>query len=79
MGKEAVKTGEEFGVVKKTIQTPFRKPTMVAKLRSKIAIFLIDLAYKVSWDGYVTAISDGDFGYCPDCEQCRSDEPWYCR
>lgn len=52
---------------------------MLAKFRSKIAAVLMDLAYSISWDGYVSHITDGEFGYCPDCEQRMPDEPGYCR
>jgi len=48
-------------------------------VRYTIAVFLVNLAYKVSWDGYLDAITDGDFGYCQDCEQRMPDEPSWCR
>jgi len=78
VGKETGEESEELRVVKETIQTPFQSPSMVKRIRSKIARVLIDLAYRISWDGYYDSMSDGEFGYCPDCEQC-GDPEWRCR
>lgn len=74
MGKETGEEGEKRRVVKETIKTPFKLSILAKKFRSKIAKFLIDIAYRISWDGYVDAISDGEFGYCPDCDQCYNPE-----
>lgn len=78
MGKETGEKAEVSRVVKETIQTPFQSPSLVKRFRAYIAKSLINLAYRISWDGYVDAICDGDFGYCPDCEQC-CDPEWRCR
>lgn len=78
MGKETGEASKELGVVKETIKTPFKSPSLVKRFRAYIAKSLINLAYRISWDGYVDAICDGDFGYCPDCEQCGNPE-WRCR
>jgi hypothetical protein len=48
-------------------------------LRYKLCHILMDLAYWLSWDGYISYITDsGDFGFCPDCDQCYDPE-WRCR
>lgn len=74
MGKETGEEGEVSRVVKETIKTPFKQPSLVKRVRSKIARILIDIAYRISWDGYYDSMSDGEFGYCPDCEQCYNPE-----
>jgi hypothetical protein len=74
VGKETGEASEELGMVKETIKTPFKQPSLASRVRSKIARILIDIAYRISWDGYVESMSDGEFGYCPDCEQCYNPE-----
>jgi len=80
VGQEACKTGEECWMGETPIKAPpvYKKPSLVTRIRSKIARILIDLAYHISWDGYYDSMSDGEFGYCPDCEQ-RGDPDWRCR
>lgn len=51
----------------------------IAAIKKKLAIILVDLAYRISWDGYMEALQDGEFGYCPDCDQRMPDEPSWCR
>jgi hypothetical protein len=49
------------------------------ELRKTLAIWLVNLAYHISWEGYMEALQDGEFGYCPDCDVRCPDEPGYCR
>ena len=45
------------------------------ELRKKLAMFLMDCASRLSWDGFVEYVCDyGEFGYCPDCEQTYNPE-----
>lgn len=49
------------------------------ELRKKLAFFLMDCAWKLSWDGFIEYVSDNEFGYCPDCDVRCPTEPGYCR
>lgn len=53
-------------------------------LRQKLCHFVMSIAEKIHSDCYFdicvdTTVDTGDFGYCDDCDQRRSDEPSYCR
>jgi hypothetical protein len=47
--------------------------------RYRFARFLMNCAYRLSWESYIDFVTDGEFGYCPDCEQRMPDEPSWCR
>jgi hypothetical protein len=70
VGEEASQEGKEFGVGKEARPPFFYKPTLVEKLRSKVAWFLFDCCYAVDEDTCVQACFDtaSDCGYCDDCD-----------
>jgi hypothetical protein len=78
VGQEASQEGKEFGVGKEALPVKIYKPSLVEKLRSKVAGFLFDCSYAVDEDTCVQACFDiaADSGFCDDCSP---DERWYCR